>query len=59
MVFLTKIDCYQKMCDKNKNVIKMGMIIKGVYYKCYLQKITPQKSWGPFFLGMVTMNKPL
>jgi hypothetical protein len=23
---------YQKMCDTNKNVIKMGVIIKGVYY---------------------------
>jgi hypothetical protein len=32
MVFLTKTDGYQKMCDTNKNVIKMGMIIKGVYY---------------------------
>jgi hypothetical protein len=32
MVFLTKIYGYQKMCDTNKNVIKMGEIIKGVYY---------------------------
>ncbi len=31
MVFLTKTDDYQKMCDTNKNVIKMGVIIKGVY----------------------------
>jgi hypothetical protein len=22
---------YQKMCDTNKNVIEMGVIIKGVY----------------------------
>jgi hypothetical protein len=29
MVFLTKTDGYQKMCDINKNVTKMGMIIKG------------------------------
>jgi hypothetical protein len=26
------MDGYQKMCDTNKNVTKMGMIIKGVYY---------------------------
>jgi hypothetical protein len=32
MVFLSKTDGYQKMCDTNKNVIKMDMIIKGVYY---------------------------
>ncbi len=32
MTFLTKTDDYQKMCDTNKNVIKMGVIIKGVYY---------------------------
>ncbi len=32
MVFLTKMDGYQKMCDTNKNVTKMGVIIKGVYY---------------------------
>ncbi len=31
----------KKMCDTKKNVIKMGMIIKGVYCKCYLQKVTP------------------
>jgi hypothetical protein len=29
MVFLTKMDGYQKMCDTNKNVIKIGAIIKG------------------------------
>ncbi len=33
MIFLTKMDGYQKMCDTNKNVIKMGVIIKGVYWK--------------------------
>jgi hypothetical protein len=32
MVFLTKIDGYQKMSDTNKNVTKMDMIIKKVYY---------------------------
>jgi hypothetical protein len=31
MVFLIKIDGYQKMCDTNKNVTKMGMITKGFY----------------------------
>jgi hypothetical protein len=32
MVFLTKTDGYQKMCDTNKNVAQMGMIVKRVYY---------------------------
>jgi len=32
MVFLIKTNGYQKMCDTNKNVIEMDMIIKGVYY---------------------------
>jgi len=32
MVFLVKMDGYQKLCDTNKNVIKMDMIMKGVYY---------------------------
>ncbi len=31
MIFLTKLDGYQKMCDANKNVTEMGVIIKGVY----------------------------
>jgi hypothetical protein len=29
MVFLIEIDGYQKMCDTNKNVTKIGMLIKG------------------------------
>jgi hypothetical protein len=32
MVFFTKKNGYQKKCDTNKNVTKMGMIIKGFYY---------------------------
>jgi hypothetical protein len=32
MVFLTKPNGYQEMCDTNKNVTKMDMIMKGVYY---------------------------
>jgi len=32
MVFLTKTDGYQKMCDTNKNVTEMGVIIKRVHY---------------------------
>ncbi len=32
MLFLIKKNDYQKMCDKNKNVTKMGVITKGVYY---------------------------
>ncbi len=32
MVFLTKMDCHKKkLCDINKNVTRMGVIIKGVY----------------------------
>jgi hypothetical protein len=31
MVFFTKMDGHQKLCDINKNVIKMGVIMKGVY----------------------------
>jgi hypothetical protein len=30
-VIITKKNGYQKMCDRNKNVIKMSVIIKGVY----------------------------
>jgi hypothetical protein len=32
MMFLTKMDGYQKMCDTNQNVTKLGMTMKGVYY---------------------------
>jgi hypothetical protein len=32
MVFLTKMDGFQKMCGTNKNVTKMGVIINRVYY---------------------------
>jgi hypothetical protein len=32
MVFLAKMDGYQKLCDTDKNVTKMGVIIKGIYY---------------------------
>jgi hypothetical protein len=35
MVFLTKMDGYQKLCDTNKNMTKTGVIIKGVYYTLY------------------------
>jgi len=36
MVFLTKTDGYQKMYAINKNVTKMGVIIKGcLLYMCY------------------------
>jgi hypothetical protein len=36
-----EMDGYQKLCDTNKNVIKMGMIIKWVYFRfvSYQQKI--------------------
>ncbi len=38
MTFLTKTNDYQKMCDTNKNVTKMGVIIKegSLYYKCLM-----------------------
>jgi hypothetical protein len=32
MTFLTETNDYQKLCDTNKNMTKMGVIIKGVYY---------------------------
>lgn len=35
MAFLTKLNGYQKLCDINKNMTKMGVIIKGVYYTLY------------------------
>jgi hypothetical protein len=31
MMFIANMDGYQNMCDTNKNVTKMGVIIKGVY----------------------------
>jgi len=31
MMFQTEVNGYQKLCDTNKNVTNMGMIIKGVY----------------------------
>jgi hypothetical protein len=30
--FFIKMDGYQKMCDTNMHVTKMGVTIKGVYY---------------------------
>ncbi len=33
-MFLTKTYGYPKMCDTNKNMNKMGVIIKEVYYIC-------------------------
>jgi hypothetical protein len=39
MVFLTKTNYYPKQkCDTNKNVTKMDMIIKGVYYRSNLNQ---------------------
>jgi hypothetical protein len=37
------MDGYQKLYDKNKNVTKMGVIIKGVYY--ILKKIAKQNDF--------------
>jgi hypothetical protein len=35
MMFLTKSDDYQKMCETNKNVTKMAVIIKKVYCRTF------------------------
>jgi hypothetical protein len=42
-VFLIKPDGYQEMCDTNKNVTKMDVIINGVYYMQYTCKV----DWRP------------
>jgi hypothetical protein len=51
MVFLTKADGYQKLCDTHKNVIKMGVIVKGVYCISFLSTPKTFKSENilPFF----------
>ncbi len=36
---VTKTNGYWKMGDKNKNVTKMGIIIKGVYCNCLEQVV--------------------
>lgn len=41
MVFLTKMDGYKKMCDTNKNVIELSVIITGVYYILNLLGVGP------------------
>jgi predicted metal-binding membrane protein len=53
MVFLTKAYGYQKLCDTNKNVIKMGMIARGVYCISFLSTL---KTFGKevFHLFQVT-----
>lgn len=62
-MFLSKTNGYQKMCNTNKNVITMGMIIKKVFYnlfssQCQLTSIAlmpppqlppPLASWSPHF----------
>jgi hypothetical protein len=45
MVFLTKMDGYQKMCDTNKNVIKIGAIIKGFIVYGYWHLHTQHWFW--------------
>jgi len=55
MVFL-KIDGYQKMCDTNKNVIKIGMIIKGVYYNAKMHGISWRKLHGGTYIDQLSME---
>jgi hypothetical protein len=55
MVFVTKMNGYEKMCDTNKNVTKIGVIIKGVYCNLFGSRIsmnsniflTLLKTWHP------------
>ncbi len=39
MVFLTKTNEYQKMCDTNKTVTKMDVVIKRVYCTCIVHTL--------------------
>ncbi len=49
MMFQTEMDGYQKLCDTNKNVTNMGMIIKEVYC-IYLLHVNQKSST---ILGML------
>ncbi len=55
MVFLTKTNDYQKLCDTSKNVIKMDMIIKEVYSRCWTnlkgKRYTPPQTTKPSNFG--------
>jgi hypothetical protein len=46
MVFLIETNDYQKMCDTNKNVTKMGMLMKGVYYSSNIKFGHMMWGWG-------------
>jgi hypothetical protein len=54
MELLTKMDGYQKMCDTNKNVNKMGVIIKDVY--CILMLRNLSFTCLCFFLGVLGLQ---
>jgi len=41
MMFFTRTDDYQEMCDTNKNVTKMGVIIRRVYCNWVFKWKTP------------------
>jgi hypothetical protein len=41
-LIITKTDGYQKMCDTNKNVIKMVVIIKGGLKYCAMPFISKE-----------------
>jgi hypothetical protein len=45
-MFCTKTDDYQEMCDTNKNVTKMGVIIRMVYYNWVFEMKDPTNFGG-------------
>jgi len=62
IVFLTKIDDYpKKIYNTNENVIKMGVIIEGVYcntYQCYLvAQGNPKKKKLPLVKRIIVEKK--
>jgi hypothetical protein len=60
MVFLVKTDSYQKnkKCDTNKNVTKIGVITKGIYYTTKRQNIGPKIGWrqGDFQISPIALT---
>jgi hypothetical protein len=43
MMFFTKMDDYQEMCDTSKNVTKTGVIIRRVYHNLGFLNGRPQQ----------------
>jgi hypothetical protein len=44
------------MCDTNKNVIKMGVIIKGVYYNAKMHETSWRKLHEGTYIGELSME---